>query len=202
MTTRKIRNSRGGGAQAGVLAILAAVVAVEGGFVDHPDDPGGATNHGITEAVARQCGYQGDMRLLPKEFALACYKENYVTKPGFEPIVNASHAVGEEVIDTGVNTGTHRPARWFQESLNHLNRRGRDYADVAEDGQIGFQTMKAYASLQKVRGPKKACQLVVKLMDAKQAAHYMRLARNNSKFETFMPGWTDHRLWNVPMEDC
>lgn len=83
-----------------------------------------------------------------------------------------------------------------------MNRGGKDYADVAEDGQIGPATMFAYKRLQQVRGAAKACQLTIKLMDAKQAGHYMMLARNNSKFETFMPGWVDHRLWNVPMGDC
>lgn len=201
----KLRNSRGaaGGSLAiAVAAILAAVVNVEGGYVDHPDDPGGKTNHGITERTARACGYTGDMRDLSKDQALSCYNRLYVDRPGFSPVVAVSRAVGEEAIDTGVNVGPSLPSRWFQESLNHLNRRGRDYADIAVDGDIGPATMRAYERLQQVRGKAKACQLVVKLMDAKQAGHYMRLARNNSKFETFMPGWTDHRLWNVAMEDC
>lgn len=37
----------------------------EGGFVDHPKDPGGATRYGITQRVARANGYEGDMRNLP-----------------------------------------------------------------------------------------------------------------------------------------
>lgn len=37
----------------------------EGRYVNHPSDPNGATNWGITERVARANGYQGDMRTLP-----------------------------------------------------------------------------------------------------------------------------------------
>lgn len=191
-----------GGAAAAVAAIIAAVVAIEGGYVDHESDPGGKTKYGITEATARVCGYRGDMRDMPREVAVDCYGQNYIDRPGFTPIVAASKALGHEAVDTGVNTGTYRAALWYQESLNHLNRRGRDYADIAEDGKIGPGTMFAYRQLQRVRGEKKACQLMVKLMDAKQAGHYMRLASGNSKFEDFMPGWVDHRLWNVPLGDC
>ena len=36
-----------------IALILSAVFAVEGGYVDNPKDPGGATNHGVTERVAR-----------------------------------------------------------------------------------------------------------------------------------------------------
>ena len=200
MTSKRV--SKTGAGSASVLTILAAVIAVEGGYVDHPSDPGGATKYGITERTARACGYRGDMKALTESFAYECYAKNYVERPGFLPVVEVSGALGKEVIDTGVNVGTSKPGRWFQESLNHLNRGGRDYADVTEDGQIGPATMYAYKRLQQVRGEAKACQLVVKLMDAKQAGHYMRLASNNSKFETFMPGWIDHRLWNVPMGDC
>ena len=37
----------------------------EGDFVDHADDPGGATRWGITERTARAHGYTGPMRDLP-----------------------------------------------------------------------------------------------------------------------------------------
>ena len=43
-------------AGAAVLAIVAGVFAVEGGYVNNPADPGGETNHGVTVAVAREHG--------------------------------------------------------------------------------------------------------------------------------------------------
>ena len=51
-----------------VLAIIGTVFALEGGYSDNPADPGGKTNHGVTEQVARANGYQGDMKALPKGF--------------------------------------------------------------------------------------------------------------------------------------
>ena len=50
---------------------------LEGGFVNDPDDPGGATKYGITEATARAHGYTGDMRELPLDVAREIYKKSY-----------------------------------------------------------------------------------------------------------------------------
>ena len=61
-------------------AIIVAVFAVEGGYVNNPKDPGGATNHGITEQVARQHDYKGDMRDLTREVAESIYYADYIEK--------------------------------------------------------------------------------------------------------------------------
>ena len=182
---------------AAVLAIVAGVFAMEGGYVNNPDDPGGETNHGITMAVARQDGYTGPMRDLPKERAEAIYIHGYVARPGFEPIIAISPAVGQKLVDAGVNAGTSRTSRWFQVALNHLSRGGQDYAQVAVDGQIGAQSIAAYRALENKRGRVKACELAVKLIDAQQGTHYMSLNK-----PMFIVGWADHRLGNVPLARC
>lgn len=182
---------------AAVLAIVAGAFVVEGGYVNNPADPGGETNHGITIAVARQDGYTGPMRDLPKERAEAIYIQGYVARPGFEPIIAISPAVGQKLVDAGVNAGTSRASRWFQVALNHLSRGGQDYAQVAVDGQIGAQSIAAYRALENKRGRVKACELAVKLMDAQQGSHYMSLNK-----PMFIVGWTDNRLGNVPLGRC
>ena len=53
------------------------IILIEGGYSNHPDDRGGKTMYGITEAVARDAGYDGDMRGLSLDFAKKVYKENY-----------------------------------------------------------------------------------------------------------------------------
>lgn len=178
------------------------VIGREGGYVDHPSDPGGKTMYGITEAVARANGYTGPMHLLPIELAVQIYIKQYADKPQFTAVAERSVPVAGKAIDTGVNAGTHRAATWFQESLNHFNRRGRDYLDVAEDGQIGAATMAAFDALIRKRGQKAACQLMIKAMDAKQAQHYMRLSGTNSRFEDFTVGWFDHRIGNIDWRLC
>ena len=46
---------------------LKRVLKHEGGYIDHPSDPGGETNFGITKAVARNYGYSGSMRNIPAD---------------------------------------------------------------------------------------------------------------------------------------
>lgn len=174
--------------------MIDGILEREGGFVDHPSDPGGATNWGITQKVARANGYAGPMRSLPKETARAIYRNEYLVKPGFLGIAEIDPAVAEEVIDSGVNAGTRRAGQWFQEALNVLNRRQRDYPDVGVDGIPGQQSLSAFRALRRVRGEAKARQLMLKALNGLQFGHYYDLAKGNTKFEDFMVGWVDSRI--------
>lgn len=182
---------------AAILAVLAAVFSLEAGYSDHPADPGGKTNHGITEQVARQHGYQGDMQALPKSTAERIYAQDYIERPNFHRVIALSPAVGEKLVDAGVNAGPARSGRWFQQALNHLSRGGADFPLVAADGKVGAKTIAAYQALERKRGRVKACELTLKLLDAQQGAHYISLNK-----PTFIVGWADHRLGNVPLARC
>lgn len=192
-----------GGIAAGTIAvILAGIYANEGGFVDHPNDPGGATNYGITERVARQAGYTGDMRYFPKHCegpAKACADEIYINKymkqPGYWPLIEFEPAVAEELIDTAVNMGPPRPSRWFQQSLNELCA-----SNLAVDGRVGPRTVAAYMECQsRVQG---LCVAVLDKLDAKQRAEYDRLVRVNPKLKVFHRGWINRRVGNVERSKC
>lgn len=195
MPSRKALTRGGSGA---VAAILAAVFAFEGGYVNDPRDPGGETNHGITVAVARDHGYTGPMKDLPKEKATEIYLEDYITKPGYGELIALSPAIGHKVVDAGVNTGTRQSSLWFQRSMNALSRGGQDFPQINVDGKLGTGSIKAYEALRRVRGNVRACELTIKLMDAQQANHYMSL----SKTPQYIPGWIDHRIGNVPLSKC
>lgn len=184
-----------------VLVVVSGVVAIEGGYVNNPADPGGETNHGITAKVAREHGYEGPMRSLQVEKARDIYADTYIHTPKFDRVLAQSPAVGTKVVDIGVNAGPARAARWFQQSLNDLSRGGRDFAPVAVDGDIGARTIAAYSALEKRRGRVKACELVLKLLDGYQTAHYAALAKSAAN-SSFIVGWLDHRIGNVPLARC
>lgn len=193
----KLPNKKVGGSLA-VASILGAIFALEGGYVNDPRDPGGETNHGITKEVAVAHGYTGSMKDLTKDQASQIYMADYIYSPGFDQIIELSQAVGHKLTDAGVNTGPVRPSKWFQESLNSLNRGGKDFPPIYVDGKVGPSTVKAYRQLVRVRGKVGACELIIKMVDAKQAVYYMSLTHLN----IYTPGWIANRIGNVPLSDC
>lgn len=184
-----------------VIATVAGVFAIEGGYVNDPNDSGGATNHGITEQVARAHGYSGPMQALPKALAQEIYAQDYIYKPRFDRVLERSPAVGTKVVDAGVNAGTGRSARWFQQAVNDLSRGGRDYPKVMVDGAIGPATLAAYQALERKRGRAKACELMLKAFESYQAGHYLSLAQGPAN-SSFVVGWLDHRIGNVQPQRC
>lgn len=101
----------------------------EGGYSDHAADPGGKTRFGITEAVAREVGYRGDMRELPLELAQRIYRERY-----WKPIHADELPAGVRyaVFDAAVNSGPDQAVRWLQRAIG-----------VADDGVVGPRTLAA-----------------------------------------------------------
>ena len=179
-----------------VAAIIAAVVALEGGLVDHPSDPGGATNWGITESVARQNGYRGHMRDLTKAQASAIYERQYIRAPGFLPLVEIDPAVAQEVIDTGVNMGPARPTRFFRRAVNATCNTSLPTTD-----SMDAVTVKAWADCRANLGPA-SCVRMLDSLDGQQRAEYDRLVRVNPKLRVFYRGWINHRIGNVKRSRC
>lgn len=99
----------------------------EGGFSDHAADPGGKTRYGITEAVAREVGYRGDMRELPLELAKRIYQDRYWDAVRADEL---PASVRYAVFDAAVNSGPRQAIRWLQRAVG-----------AADDGVIGPQTL-------------------------------------------------------------
>lgn len=182
---------------AAVISMIAAVLAVEGGYVNHPNDPGGETNMGVTKRVAVANGYTGPMKVLPREVATSIYYDQYLVAPGYAPLVAIDAAVTEELFDTTVNMGQARPSRWFQASINTLCG-----AKLAVDGKVGPGTIGAYRTCQQSRSPSQLCVAMLDSLDAAQRAEYARLVRANAKLRVFLKGWLAHRVGNVDRRKC
>ena len=101
----------------------------EGGYVNHPDDPGGETNWGITIRVARENGYNGAMREMPQSVAKDIYRKRYWA-PVYGDLLPA--VVRYAMFDAAVNSGVGQAARWLQRAVG-----------VADDGRIGPVTLRA-----------------------------------------------------------
>jgi len=170
-----------------IESMIEATIGKEGGYSDHPADTGGPTRWGITEAVARKNGYKGDMRALPRDTAVAIYRQQYAIKPGFAGVAEIYPALGEKLFDIGVNMGPAHPARWLQEWLNLLNQGGKLFGDIVEDGAIGPGTLRALKAFKSVRGPEGEQRLVVAIR-GDQVARYKSIARTPSQ-EAFIYGW-------------
>lgn len=109
------------------------VLQHEGGYADHPDDPGGATRYGITERVARSAGYLGDMRQLPIDLARQIYRTRFwdaVKADELPPQVRYA------VFDAAVNSGVGQSIKWLQRAVG-----------VKDDGALGPVTLAAVQSL-------------------------------------------------------
>lgn len=53
------------------------VLSHEGGYANHPKDPGGETNWGITKRTAQANGYNGSMRAMTREQAISIYRKAF-----------------------------------------------------------------------------------------------------------------------------
>lgn len=199
-------NKKYGTIGAAIAMIVGGVISLEGGFTTDPKDRGNWTtgvigqgeNKGTKYGISAMAYPKVDIKNLTKEKATALYVADYVVNPGFREVIALSPAVGEKLVDAGVNTGLSRSSRWFQQSLNSLSRGGQDFPTLTVDGKLGPSSVNAYAVLQNKRGKVKACELTLKLMDAFQTQHYVSLTNTPQ----YLPGWLDHRIGNVPLTKC
>lgn len=178
---------------ADIAALIDALIAREGGYVDHPADRGGPTNWGITEQVARANGWAGAMRVFPRLQAGRIYRRIYWEEPGFDAVDATSPSVAAELFDTGVNMGPSVATGFLQRALNALNRGARDYPDIALDRKIGPATLAALRAYLAARG-KAGEAVLVKAMEALQGAHYVALAESRPANEAFIYGWIANRV--------
>ncbi|WP_397592349.1 glycoside hydrolase family 108 protein [Sphingorhabdus sp.] len=169
------------------------LIAREGGFVDHPADKGGPTRWGVTQAVARQHGYMGQMENLPRNVAALIYKKQYWRAPAFDKVSQIAPRLAAELFDTGVNMGASTAIGFLQRALNALNRNGTDYPDITIDRSIGPDTLRALEAFLTKRGPP-AEGVLTKAIDALQGAHYVRLAEARPAQEAFLYGWIKSRI--------
>ncbi len=92
----------------------------EGGYSNHPADPGGPTNWGITLADARKYWKKNataaDVKAMPKQVAIDIYASKYWKTPYYD-CDKLAHGVDLAVFDFGVNSGPSRAKRYLDAAI-------------------------------------------------------------------------------------
>jgi lysozyme family protein len=154
-------------ASANYPACLNFTFKYEGGYVNHPRDPGGPTNFGITQAVLagwrRHPVSAEDVKNMPRHEAGEIYRANY-----WKAMRGDDLPAGVDLVvwDYGVNSGPTRAIKALQGALG-----------IKADGFIGA------ATIEKAREAEPD-QLVQAICDQRR-----KLIRNLSTYSTFGKGW-------------
>jgi lysozyme family protein len=147
---------------------LEIILKHEGGYVNHPKDPGGITNLGITKRVyeswvEREVSKQ-EMKDLTPEIVTPIYKKKYWDRCHCDTL---SAGLDLSVFDWAVNSGSGKPAKAVQK-----------FVGATQDGVIGKKTLSLIANYN-------AKDIVDYLYDVRQKYYESR-----TTFEYFGNGWT------------
>lgn len=151
---------------------LSLVLAHEGGYVNHPKDPGGATNKGVTQAVydsyrkVKGLPPQTVKLIISNEVAEIYQKQYWRQVKGDDLPAGLDYAV----FDFGVNSGVSRAARYLQRLVG-----------VPDDGVIGNQTLAAVYEAARKDEEK---------LIATYCANRLAFLKSLATFATFGKGWT------------
>ena len=152
---------------------------IEGGYVDHPNDPGGATNFGISTRFLRSIGDQRNVRSLTREDAIDLYKRYFWDKVWGDQIADQDLALC--LFDAAVNQGPGAAVKFLQEALN----RYEEGAGLPVDGVMGPETVAAANAVAPDESTGDELEFRYILW---RLQHYASLANNKPQFRTFIRG--------------
>ena len=142
---------------------IETILKHEGGFVDHPNDPGGRTNFGISQRAYPDI----DIKNLTREQAKEIYKKDYWNPLKLYLLDNANICL--DIFDVAVNSGRSRAVKMAQK-----------LAGVEEDGGMGPDTAKA---INNYKGD------FVKDYKHARRIFYEHLVSKDPKYKAFIKGW-------------
>jgi len=147
------------------------LMEIEGGFVDHPDDPGRATKYGISKRSHPEV----DIANLTEAGAKAIYKAEYW--PWYMDRVT-DWGVAAEMFEQLVNMRPRTAVKIWQRALRYLG------AEIAVDGQFGAVTLRNINGYsRRMRTP------LLKALNGVQFMHFLKLVEGGERFDAFARGW-------------
>jgi lysozyme family protein len=161
----------------------------EGGYAEHPSDPGGPTFWGISLRYLKGLGEKGDIdgdgdidaddvRELTREQAMEFYRKNFWDKLKLDKI--ESQAVATRVLDMAVNMGPRGAVKIAQRAYNGLVK-DDDETKLKVDGKLGPKTRAALDRFDPVE--------MMAALRAEHAEFYRQLVKRNPNLEVFLAGW-------------
>jgi lysozyme family protein len=147
---------------------LETILHHEGGYVNHPSDPGGETNLGVTKRVYEEWGGEKDMKDLLVEDVAPIYEKNYWGRTKCDDLPSGLDLC---VFDFAVNAGPGRSAKYLQTMIG-----------TTADGGIGPNTLMALNNYVESEGVEGA----IRNFQTARQEYYESLGT----FEVFGKGWT------------
>jgi len=154
-------------------AAFAALIDLEGGYINDPDDPGGETKYGIS----RKSYPDLDIESLTEEEARAIYRKDFWEALSLSEVTTLE--IAGEIFDTAVNMGKHAAAVIAQKALKYLGE------DLKVDGIMGPKTL---AALNKW-GEQDPRALFV-CLNGFQFLEYTAIISSRPALEQYGRGWT------------
>jgi lysozyme family protein len=162
-----------------VVELAREIVAREGGFVNDPDDPGGATKYGVTVHTMRRLGLDldgdgdvdaSDVKRISLDHAVEIFVQHYFTRPGLDGL---PEELQPTVFDMYVNAGA-QAVKILQRMLGQMGE------TVAVDGRLGPQTYGAVG-----RAFAQAPEAFVNAYGVARRNYYLRLADRRPSLRKF-----------------
>lgn len=163
------------------------VLENDGGFVFHPNDPGGATNHGVSLRTLRQLEDNDlddwnfdkdgdvdadDVKLMAKGAAIKFYEKHFWSKY-FDRLLDQQ--IATKVFDMAINMGQRQAVKILQRARNQIK------ITLIVDGVIGLKTVGAVNEISST--------LLHYLIIAEQARFYFDLVDKKPSRGVFLLGW-------------
>lgn len=181
-----------------ISAIINKVLAEETGeYTNNPDDAGGPTRWGVTQAELAD--FRGhpvsatDVSMLTQSEAWSILYAKFVRAPKFDLVAKLSMPIGAKLIDAGVLSGPPTLAIYLQRCLNAFNLRGKKYPDVKVDGAIGTGTLSALSAFLAWRGAEGE-KVLLEAINCLQGEHYINQSEKRPEDEDFVYGWILQRV--------
>lgn len=184
---------------------IAAVIEIEGGYVNDPTDAGGETKYGITvekakehqSALISKFKWNGKVIDLTYDMAVYIYDTDFWSNLRLDAVIQIHPLIAERLFDIAVNCGVNRAGAWFKRALNALNQQGKFYPNLdVTSGFVGDQTIRALMTLKQSRGMI-ALNTIPRTLYALQGNHYIEYVEKVESQEKYFMGWmTRMKLYN------